>query len=52
MAALRKRSQDIADLLGLCKGTSETLAEEYSRMILSQMIPLPKEIRKSIEKAV
>ncbi|CAL6100418.1 Kinase [Hexamita inflata] len=52
LAALRKRSQDIADLLGLCKATQETLAEEYSRMILSQMIPLPKEIRKTIEKAV
>lgn len=52
LAALRKRSQDLADLLGLCKGTAETLSEEYSRMILSQMIPLPKEIRRQIEKAV
>ena len=50
--ALKKRSQALATSLGLCKSTAETLAEEYSKMILSQMIPLSKDVRRAIEKAV
>ncbi|KAH0577485.1 Kinase, CDC7 [Spironucleus salmonicida] len=50
--ALKRRSQAISEALGLCKSTSETLADEYSKMILSQMIPLPKDVRKQIERAV
>ncbi|TNJ26452.1 Kinase, CDC7 [Giardia muris] len=52
LQALRKRSSDIAERLGLCRVTSETLADEYSTMAPQSMIPLPRELRKQAQKSV
>lgn len=41
LQALRKRGSEIAERLGLCRVTSETLADEYSTMSPQSMIPLP-----------
>lgn len=52
LAAMRKRSADLSEILGLCRATSETLADEYGRLSAATLMPLPKEIRKQIERAV
>lgn len=52
LQALRKRGSEIAERLGLCRVTSETLADEYSTMSPQSMIPLPRDLRKQAMKSV
>jgi len=50
LQAVRQRSMEIAARLGICKITGETLSDEYGSMTPSAMIPLPRDLRKQVQK--
>lgn len=50
LQAVRQRSMEIAARLGICKITGETLSDEYGSMMPSAMIPLPRDLRKQVQK--